>query len=81
MDKKVEQQIIELFAAKNRYLENIGIENIRPCLDELYAHIEKKHADILDTLTNEKIISSKLEEKMKKVISAFVTTFENSLKK
>ena len=81
VNKQVEQQIIELFAAKNRYLENIGIENIRPCLDELYAHIEKKHADILDTLTNEKIISSKLEEKMKKVISAFVTTFENSLKK
>ena len=80
VNKQVEQQIIELFAAKNRYLENIGIENIRPCLDELYAHIEKKHADILDTLTNEKIISSKLEEKMKKVISAFVTTFENSLK-
>ena len=81
VNKQVEQQIIELFAAKNRYLENIGIENIRPCLDELYAHIEKKHADILDTLTNEKIISPKLEEKMKKVISAFVTTFENSLKK
>ena len=81
VNKQVEQQIIELFAAKNRYLENIGIENIRPCLDELYAHIEKKYADILDTLTNEKIISPKLEEKMKKVISAFVTTFENSLKK
>ena len=80
VNKQVEQQIIELFAAKNRYLENIGIENIRPCLDELYAHIEKKHVDILDTLTNEKVISSKLEEKMKKVISAFVTTFENSLK-
>ena len=81
VNKQVEQQIIELFAAKNRYLENIGIVNIRPCLDELYAHIEKKHGDILDTLTNEKVISSKLEEKMKKVISTFVTTFENSLKK
>ncbi len=80
VNKDVNQQIIELFTAKNRYLEHIGISNIRPCLDELYSHIQNKHPDILDTLANEKVISLKLEEKMKKVISKFITTFENSLK-
>ncbi|MGM9858987.1 MAG: F0F1 ATP synthase subunit alpha [Bacilli bacterium] len=81
VNKDVNQQIIELFTAKNRYLENIGISNIRPCLDELYSHIQKKYPDILETLANEKVISLKLEEKMKKVISKFITSFENSLKK
>lgn len=81
VNKDVNQQIIELFTAKNRYLEHIGISNIRPCLDELYNHIQNKHPDILETLANEKVISLKLEEKMKKVISKFITTFENSLKK
>ena len=81
VNKDVNQQIIELFTAKNRYLEHIGISNIRPCLDELYSHIQNKHPDILETLANEKVISLKLEEKMKKVISKFITTFENSLKK
>ena len=81
VNKDVNQQIIELFTAKNRYLEHIGISNIRPCLDELYSHIQNKHPDILETLANEKVISIKLEEKMKKVISKFITTFENSLKK
>ena len=81
VNKDVNQQIIELFTAKNRYLEHIGISNIRPCLDELYLHIQNKHPDILETLANEKVISLKLEEKMKKVISKFITTFENSLKK
>lgn len=81
VNKDVNQQIIELFTAKNRYLEHIGISNIRPCLDELYKHIQNKHPDILETLANEKVISLKLEEKMKKVISKFITTFENSLKK
>ena len=81
VNKDVNQQIIELFTAKNRYLEHIGISNIRPCLDELYSHIQNKHHNILETLANEKVISLKLEEKMKKVISKFITTFENSLKK
>lgn len=81
VNKDVNQQIIELFTAKNRYLEHIGISNIRPCLDELYSHIQNKHPDILETLANEKVISLKLEEKMKKVISKFITTFGNSLKK
>ena len=81
VNKDVNQQIIELFTAKNRYLEHIGISNIRPCLDDLYSHIQNKHPDILETLANEKVISLKLEEKMKKVISKFMTTFENSLKK
>ena len=81
VNKDVNQQIIELFTAKNKYLEHIGISNIRPCLDELYKHIQNKHPDILETLANEKVISLKLEEKMKKVISKFITTFENSLKK
>ena len=81
VNKDVNQQIIELFTAKNKYLEHIGISNIRPCLDELYSHIQNKHPDILETLANEKVISLKLEEKMKKVISKFITTFENSLKK
>ena len=81
VNKDVNQQIIELFTAKNRYLEHIGISNIRPCLDELYLHIQNKHPYILETLANEKVISLKLEEKMKKVISKFITTFENSLKK
>ena len=81
VNKDVNQQIIELFTAKNRYLEHIGISNIRPCLDDLYSHIQNKHPDILETLANEKVISLKLEEKMKKVISKFITTFENSLKK
>ena len=81
VNKDVNQQIIELFTAKNRYLEHIGISNIRPCLDELYSHIQNKHPDILETLANEKVISLKLEEKMKKVISKLITTFENSLKK
>ena len=81
VNKDVNQQIIELFTAKNRYLEHIGISNIRPCLDELYSHIQNKHPDILETLANEKVISLKLEEKKKKVISKFITTFENSLKK
>ena len=35
----VDRQIIELFAAKNRYLEEFDIALIKPTLTKLYEHI------------------------------------------
>ena len=70
------RQIIELFAAKNRYLENVGIANIRPCLDELYRIIDIQHHDILDELDTKKIISEELNKKLNSVISEFMENYK-----
>ncbi len=77
----VERQIIDLFTAKNRYLEDIGVNNIRKALDELYTHIQTKQPQIIDELNKEKTISPKLEEKMNKVIEKFINSYKNSIKK
>lgn len=72
----VERQIIELFAAKNRYLENIALDRIRECLDGLYEAIEVHHHDIIDEINTEKKISQSLEERMKNVISEYMENYK-----
>ena len=70
----VERQIIEMFAAKNRYLENIDLEQIRPCLDGLYSYISSSYKEILDEIITQKIISKQLEEKMHLAIKQYFET-------
>jgi len=68
----VDRQIIELFTAKNRYLEEIDIEKIRSFLDGLYENISLTHHDIIDEILDKKIISSELEEKMNSAIKEYM---------
>lgn len=68
----VDRQIIELFTAKNRYLEEIEIEQIRSFLDGLYDNISLTHHDIIDEILDKKIISSELEEKLNCAIKEYM---------
>lgn len=68
----VERQIIELFAAKHKFLENIEIKEIRPFLDRLYETMTLKYKDILDEIVNKKEITKSCEEKLMKVIGDFL---------
>ncbi len=72
----VDRQIIELFAAKNHYLENVELEDIRPCLDELYQMIEIQHHEIIDELLDKKIISEDLDVRMKSIIGDFMENYK-----
>ena len=62
------RQIIELFAAKYRFLEELPLNEVRPFLDKLYRDIELRHHDILDRLDNQKCFDQALEDHLKEVI-------------
>ena len=72
----VDRQIIELFAAKNRYLEEFDIVLIKPTLTKLYEHIVSSHHDIIDEINDKKILSDELIKKMNDVISSFIKTIK-----
>ena len=72
----VDRQIIELFAAKNRYLEEFDIALIKPTLTKLYEHIVSSHHDIIDEINDKKILSDELTKKMNDVISSFIKTIK-----
>ncbi len=67
----VDRQIIELFAAKHKYLESIPREKIKDYLDKLYSHLSSSHKKILEEINAKKVISEELEKTLKDVLKKY----------
>ncbi len=67
----VDRQIIEFFAAKHEYLENVEIQNIHELLAKLYEHISSSHHKIIDEIYKEKVLSEANEKALKDVCDKF----------
>lgn len=67
----VERQVIELYTAKNKFLEGLEVKEVKPTLAKLYEFISSSHKEIITEIITKKAISSELEEKMNRVISKF----------
>ena len=72
----VERQIVELFAAKHGFLDELKVEEVKPTLNKLYSHIESSHKEILKEIVSKKIISDSLESHMKEVMKKFFETLK-----
>lgn len=72
----VDRQIIELFAAKHRYLEELKVEEIKPTLSKLYSHISSSHKEIIKEINSKKVIGETLEAKLHEVIKGFFETLK-----
>ncbi len=70
----VDRQVIELFAAKHRFLENLSLEQVKPTLNKLYEFIKASHKEVIDEIKKEKALSDELTEKLKKHIQGFMDT-------
>lgn len=68
----VEKQIIDLFTAKNRYLEQLEISEVRNFLDKLFDHINSSHKEIINQISSGKVISNELESTLNEIISEFI---------
>ena len=65
------RQIVELLAAKTKYLEDIPTKNIRPYLDRLYEFFENKYAHLLVELEKKYEFDNSLEDKFKDALQEF----------
>ena len=77
----VYEQIIVLFALKNRYLKEIPVEEVKRFERELLQEISQNHRYIFETLETEKKISDATEESLKSVIGNFTTEFVKTVEK
>ncbi|MCR5332531.1 MAG: F0F1 ATP synthase subunit alpha [Bacilli bacterium] len=68
----VDRQVIELFAAKHRFLENLSIENVKPTLTKLYEYISASHSEVIKEIKEKKALSDELTEKLKGIIKEFM---------
>ncbi len=71
----VENQVIIIYAVINNYLKDVAVERVAEFERELFAHISTNHADITDSIRNEKVLTPETEEKLKKVLADFVASF------
>ena len=67
----VDRQIIEFFAVKHGYLENVEIQNIHELLVKLYEHVSSSHHQIIDDIYKERVISEANEKALKAVCDKF----------
>jgi len=75
----VEQQVLIIFAASNRYLDDIEVAGVRRFEKELYPFIETNYPNLLKTLRGKKAIDDGLRDEMKKALDAFKETFKASM--
>ena len=72
----VDRQIVELFAAKHKYLEEIPLAKVKDSLNKLYSHLSSSHKEILKEIMEQRIISEDLEKKMHEVFKKFFSSLK-----
>ena len=68
-------QIISLFAAKNKYLNDIAIENIKTFETSIHNHFKKNASSLLDEIEKKGIIDETLEANIKKELDICLKEF------
>lgn len=72
----VEYIVISLFAAKNKFLENIEVEEVLEFEVLLHRHFNDEHADVVNELKEKQAISDQLHTKMYQACAEFVDLFK-----
>ena len=65
------KQVIELFAVKNRYLDELEKGDVAPYLSGLTSFMESNHKEIIDTLMEKKAFDDALAASLKEAIEEY----------
>ena len=71
----VEDQIIIIFAVINDYLKDIPVEKVPEYEKALFEHMAADHAEIMDDIRKDKVISKDNEEKLRNILKTFAANF------
>ena len=71
----VENQVIIIYAVINDYLKDIPVDRIPEYESALFEHMANDHAEIIDDLKKNKVLSPDNEEKLKAVLKNFASQF------
>lgn len=69
--RSLSKQVFELFVAKNKFLDELPIEEVRSSLDEAFEYVNNNHKDIFKSIDEKKEISEEVEAKLMKVVKEF----------
>ncbi len=72
----VQYQVIIIFAATNKYLLDVPVEDITRFETEFFEFLDTKYPEIPSSIASEKVISDETEGKLKKAIEEFKAQFK-----
>ena len=72
----VQYQVMIIYAATNKYLLDVDVEDITRFEEEFFAFIDTKYPEIPASIAETKVISEEIEETLKKAIVEFKAQFK-----
>ncbi len=72
----VEEQVVSLFAAKNKFLKNIKAEDVGMYEKEMHSYMRRNHQGILDEIRTKQALDETLEQQLKDALVAFGKEFQ-----
>ena len=72
----VQYQVMIIYAATNKYLLDVDVENITRFEEEFFAFIDTKYPEIPASIADTKVISEEMEDRLKKAIVEFKAQFK-----
>ncbi|MCQ2794501.1 MAG: F0F1 ATP synthase subunit alpha [Bacilli bacterium] len=70
------RQVIEIYAVKNGYFDEVKPSSLLELLDDLYSYISTSHKAVVAALDKQKELTAEIEKKLKTGIEQFVRTIK-----
>jgi F-type H+-transporting ATPase subunit alpha len=67
----MDKEIIELFAVKNRFLDDVPLEGVNPFLEDMVSYLNDSHKDLMDDLRKKKAFDDALTKSFVDAIKDF----------
>ena len=71
----IERQVLILFTGAKGYLDKVAEKDVADYERQLYEHFEVRHAEILQTLVDQKKIDDQLETDLHNAVDEFTKQF------
>jgi F-type H+-transporting ATPase subunit alpha len=71
MPMQMEEQVISLYAVSNGYVDGIPVSAISKYEKELQTFMKTKHAGIIETIRDDKVLSEETEKKLVTALDEF----------
>ena len=69
-------QVLSLFAARNKFLRDIEVEEVGLFESEMHAYFKNNHRNLYDEILEKEILSKELEQNIRSAMEAFVKQFK-----
>ena len=66
-----EREVIEIYAVKNRFLDDLETKDVPEFLEKLWEYINNFYKNIIDEIKEKKVLNDELDSKLNKAITVF----------